>query len=185
MVSFLELSIYKASGPLTRCKPNVDQKEWPCTKKWSCWFFFLIYVQKAQFCFQKKSSFTILLSSLVFASLIFLFSLLFNLNLSEHGCKRGEERETNFALRITHVFEHAWEAYCGHSSIDFARRMRVWGIVWGAYGVKYGCTDFIDRLLLGSCTEKESLRSELEWNTLHSNFCVRGWAFISRRIDRS
>jgi hypothetical protein len=22
-----------------RCKPNVDQEEWPCTKKWMCWSF--------------------------------------------------------------------------------------------------------------------------------------------------
>ena len=23
--------------PLTRCKPKVDQEEWPCTEKWMCW----------------------------------------------------------------------------------------------------------------------------------------------------
>ena len=39
MVWFLEKWIYKAFGPLTRCKPNVDQEEWPCIKKWMCWFF--------------------------------------------------------------------------------------------------------------------------------------------------
>ena len=32
-------SIYKAFGPLTRCKPNVDQKEWPCTKSERANFF--------------------------------------------------------------------------------------------------------------------------------------------------
>ena len=31
--------ILKAFGPLTRCKPNVDQEKWPCTEKWMCWFF--------------------------------------------------------------------------------------------------------------------------------------------------
>ena len=29
---FLQKSVYKAFGPLIRCKPNVDQGEWPCTK---------------------------------------------------------------------------------------------------------------------------------------------------------
>ena len=38
-VRFLEKTIYKAFGPLTRCKPNVDQEEWPRTKKRVCWFF--------------------------------------------------------------------------------------------------------------------------------------------------
>ena len=55
---------YKACGPLTSCKVNVDQEEWPCTKKWMCWFFFM-HVQKRQFYLKKKnSSLTILLSSL-------------------------------------------------------------------------------------------------------------------------
>ena len=31
---------FESFGPLTRCKPNVDQEQWPCTKKWMCWFFF-------------------------------------------------------------------------------------------------------------------------------------------------
>ena len=39
MVWFLKKLVYKAFGPLTRCKPNVDQEEWPCTKKWMCSFF--------------------------------------------------------------------------------------------------------------------------------------------------
>ena len=25
--------------PLTRCKPNVNQEEWPHIQKWMCWFF--------------------------------------------------------------------------------------------------------------------------------------------------
>ena len=32
MVRFLKKSIHKAFGPLTRCKLNVDQEEWSCTK---------------------------------------------------------------------------------------------------------------------------------------------------------
>ena len=40
-------SIYKAFGPLTRCKSNVDQEESPCTKKWMCWFFY--YMPKEYF----------------------------------------------------------------------------------------------------------------------------------------
>ena len=32
MVRFLKNSIYKAFGPLTRCRPNVDQEESSCTK---------------------------------------------------------------------------------------------------------------------------------------------------------
>ena len=35
----LKKSINKVSGLLTRCKPNMDLKEWPCTKKWMCWNF--------------------------------------------------------------------------------------------------------------------------------------------------
>ena len=30
--------LYKTFGHLTRCKPNVDQEEWPCTQKWVCFF---------------------------------------------------------------------------------------------------------------------------------------------------
>ena len=43
--SFLTKSIYKAFGPLARCKPNVNQEEWPCTKKRMRWFC-LIHVPK-------------------------------------------------------------------------------------------------------------------------------------------
>ena len=35
----LKNPVYKAFEPLTRCKPNVDQEEWPCTKKWMCLLF--------------------------------------------------------------------------------------------------------------------------------------------------
>jgi hypothetical protein len=73
MVWFLwNKSIYKAFGPLTRHKLNVDQEEWPCTRRWMCWIFF-IWVQKGQF--WKDSSLTILLSFLVFifSSAIFFY----------------------------------------------------------------------------------------------------------------
>ena len=33
-VHFLKKSICKVFGPFTRCKRNVHQEEWPCTKKW-------------------------------------------------------------------------------------------------------------------------------------------------------
>ena len=51
MGRFLKKSIYKVFGSFTSCKPNVDQEEWPCTKKWMCWFlfYFIIYVLKRQF----------------------------------------------------------------------------------------------------------------------------------------
>jgi hypothetical protein len=45
---FCKKSIYKAFGPFTRCHPNVDQEEWPCTKKWMCWYL-LLCAQKWQF----------------------------------------------------------------------------------------------------------------------------------------
>ena len=57
--------IYKAFGSFTRCKWNMDQEEWPCTKKWMCWFFFKLMFKKGSF-EKKKSSLTILLSSFVF-----------------------------------------------------------------------------------------------------------------------
>ena len=64
LISFTK-SVYKVFGSLTRCKPQVNQEEWPCTKKWVCWF---------NICpnrpFSKKdwknASLTIVLSSLVF-----------------------------------------------------------------------------------------------------------------------
>ena len=33
---------YNVFGPLTRCKSNVDQDEWPCVKKWMCLFSWYI-----------------------------------------------------------------------------------------------------------------------------------------------
>ena len=45
MVQFLKKSIYKAFGPLTRCKPNVDQEEWPFTKS-ECADFFNIHPKR-------------------------------------------------------------------------------------------------------------------------------------------
>ena len=60
---FFKQSFYEAFDPLTKCKLNVGREEWPCIKKWMCWFFFLIYVQKGQFWKVKNSSLTILLSS--------------------------------------------------------------------------------------------------------------------------
>ena len=117
MVRFLGKSIYKAFGPLTRCKPNVNQEEWSCTKS-ECVDFFIICPKRVVL--KKYSSLTILLSSLVFTSLHFLFSLDFTLNFSKHGCNGGDV-ETYFA-RI-HVFIQACGTCCGHSSISFARRM--------------------------------------------------------------
>jgi hypothetical protein len=48
---------------LSRCTPNVDQEERPCTKKRMCRFFVLFYVLKEHF-FLNNSSLTIILSSL-------------------------------------------------------------------------------------------------------------------------
>ena len=44
---FIKYTFFESLGPLTWCKSNVDQEEWPCTKKWMCWF--LIHAQKGQF----------------------------------------------------------------------------------------------------------------------------------------
>jgi hypothetical protein len=63
---------YKAFGSLTRCKPNVDQEEWPCTKKWMCWLF--EYMSKMNNFARKKNKIKqgliILLFSLLFTSLM-------------------------------------------------------------------------------------------------------------------
>ena len=53
---------FESLGSLARCKPNVDQEESPCTKKWRCWFFFKYMPKKGSI--EKNSSLTILLSSL-------------------------------------------------------------------------------------------------------------------------
>ena len=47
----------------TRCKPNVDQEEWPCTEKWMCWIFGHM-PKKRQYFFWKKIKFD---HSLVFS----------------------------------------------------------------------------------------------------------------------
>ena len=64
-VRFLQKDIYKAHGPLTSCKPNVDQEEWPCTGQKVNVLIFFIHAQKSTF-EENKSSLSILLSSLVF-----------------------------------------------------------------------------------------------------------------------
>jgi hypothetical protein len=33
MVQFLKITIYKAFGALTMCKPNMEQEKQPCTRK--------------------------------------------------------------------------------------------------------------------------------------------------------
>jgi hypothetical protein len=47
MIRLLDKSIYKALGLLTRCKLNVDQEEWPCTKNECTLFFCNIYLERA------------------------------------------------------------------------------------------------------------------------------------------
>ena len=61
--------IYKAFGPFTRCKPNADQEEWPCTKKWMCCFFFKMLKRVVLKNKNKNSSVTTLSSSLIFSYL--------------------------------------------------------------------------------------------------------------------
>ena len=58
----------KASGPLTGCKPNVDQEEWPCTQKWMCWFFLNI-CPKSAILKKKKFEHSLHFSCLHFSSL--------------------------------------------------------------------------------------------------------------------
>ena len=85
--------------------------------------------------------------SLIFSWLHFLFSLVFTLSFSNHGCNGGKEEKIYFALRIIHVFVHACEACCGHLSIFFVKRLgEVCNIelgLWeyGAHGVKNKCMD--------------------------------------------
>jgi len=52
MVRLHKIYIFESLGPLTWCKSNVDQEEWPCTKKWMCWF--LIHAQKGWFIKQNQ-----------------------------------------------------------------------------------------------------------------------------------
>ena len=100
---------------------------------------------------KKKSSLTVILSSLGFTSLHCLFLLDFILISNKHDCNEGED-ETYFSLRIIHDFVHACEACCGHLSIFFGKEnerslqfwawfMKVWDIQRGVYGVKSGCKD--------------------------------------------
>ena len=49
----IKRSVYKVFGPLTRCEPNVDQEEWPWTKKLMCLFIW-IYAQKGKFWKERK-----------------------------------------------------------------------------------------------------------------------------------
>ena len=82
MVQFLKNSTYKAIGPFTRCKSNVDREEWPCIKKMNMLIleYIYIYVQKWEFWINKIK----VDHSLVFSFLHLLFpqknSLKFYLN---------------------------------------------------------------------------------------------------------
>ena len=60
-------------------------------------------------------------NSLVLTLLLFL--LVFTLNFSKHGCNGKEKEEPCFDFRIIHMFVHACELCCEHSSSTFARRM--------------------------------------------------------------
>lgn len=75
MVRFLikkKRSIYNAFGPLSRCKPNVDQQEWPCTKKSMCCFFINICLKHAVLRSRRKNNNKIKINhSLVFSCLHF------------------------------------------------------------------------------------------------------------------
>ena len=46
MVRVTKILVFMVHGPFTRCKPNVDHEEWPCTKKWRCWFFLILSIIK-------------------------------------------------------------------------------------------------------------------------------------------
>ena len=47
--NLLKIPIHKAFGPLTRCKPKMDQEEWPCTKKTNVLIFFWYMPKKGSF----------------------------------------------------------------------------------------------------------------------------------------
>ena len=57
-------NICKVFGPLSRCKSCVDQEDWPCTKRWMCWFFCNTRLKKVVL--KEKKRKTILLYALVF-----------------------------------------------------------------------------------------------------------------------
>ena len=159
--------------------------------KSGCVFFFNIRIGRAILKKKKKPSLTIRLASFVFSWLLILFSLVFTLNFSNHGRSRREDEEPYFALRIIQIFVYAFEACCGHLSIAFARKMReicnfevaLWE--YGAYERSIWNQEWMyifgDRLLLGLWMEKKKLRSEIEWNAIHSYFCLRGWSSIWRK----
>jgi hypothetical protein len=77
--------------------------------------------------FWKKSSLTILFTSIDFSSCHF-----FSLHLSSSFCllepkisasNGGEEEDICFVFRVVHVFVHARKICGRHSSADFARKM--------------------------------------------------------------
>ena len=56
MVRYFKKNNIESLWAFNRCKPNVDQEEWPCTKKWMCWFFCNICPTKAILKNQIKSN---------------------------------------------------------------------------------------------------------------------------------
>ena len=121
-VPFLRKSIRKAFGPWMWTKWTDHAPKNECVEFFRNMSKNGIFEKKRKLKFDHSLVF--LLASLLFTSLIYLFSLVSTLNLSKRGCNGGEEEETYFALRIIHVIVHACETCCGHSNIDFARRMR-------------------------------------------------------------
>ena len=121
---FLKKMIYKAVGPLTSWKLNVDQEEWPCGKKWLCWVF---KYKPKKGNFGKKWSLTILLTSFAYTCLHLSCHLGFSQfclkKLCKYGRNRGEEEEASRATMIVYVFVHAFEECYGHLNTNFARRM--------------------------------------------------------------
>ena len=86
----------------------------------------LIFLILKKNSFWKKSSLTILFTSIDFSSLHFFFHLSSSFRLLEPKISTsngGEEEDICFAFRIVHVFVHARKACGRHSSADFARRM--------------------------------------------------------------
>jgi hypothetical protein len=69
---FLKHWFTKPLGALTGCKPNVDQEERPCTKKWMCWFCYLESLKNALLKKQFKFDHCLVFS---WVSLVFTFCL--------------------------------------------------------------------------------------------------------------
>ena len=65
----------------------------------------------------------------------------------------------------------------------YAYFMRVWDIERGAYGVMNRCMDLVI-IWCWVCGRRESWGSELKCHTLHSNYCMRGWAPFWRKMIR-